>query len=242
MSIKRTSIVLGIVCAILVFAIFTQIRTVNDSKTIVSQGFAEEDNLRDEVLTLQDEYDRLYEEFQKEEKELENIRKEVTKNDTQAEALENELNEMNKLLGLTELTGEGVKITLDDSKTASIETIGVFDDISLYLVHYIDILNVINELRRAGAQAISVNDQRVVGNTAIYCIGNVVSINGEKVGTPIVINAIGNPEQLYGELTKSEGYLQILANDGVITSINKAINITIPKYEGTYNSEYIKSK
>lgn len=241
MTKKEIGIILGTVCAVLVFAIFVQLKTISNTTTTMPQSYAE-DNLKDEVLITKENYDRTYEAALNEEKNLEAIRKKVTENDDNAKGTESELKNINDILGLTELTGQGVIVKLDDSKTASIETVGISDDISAYLVHYIDVLKVINELWNAGAEAISVNGQRIVSQTAITCIGNVISVNGEKVGAPFVINAIGNPELLYGGLTRVESYLKILERDGVITDVKKATNVVVPKYTGTYSTDDIKTK
>lgn len=241
MTKKEISIILGTVCAVLVFAIFVQLKTISNTTDTVPQTLTE-DSLRDEVLTTKESYDRIYDALLDEEKNLETIRKEVSTNSDNATDIESELKDINNILGLTDLTGQGIIITLDDNKTASLETIGITEDISSYLVHYIDVLKVINELWNAGAEAISVNGQRIVSSTAITCIGNVISVNGEKVGAPFIINAIGNPESLYGALTRVESYLKILERDGVLTEVKKSTNIFVPKYTGTYSTEYIKSK
>lgn len=241
MTKKEIGIILGTVCAVLVFGIFVQLKTISNLTTTMPQSYAE-DSLKDEVLTTKENYDRTYEASLNEEKNLEAIRKQVSKNNDNAKSIESELNNINDILGLTELTGQGVIVTLDDSKTATLETVGISEDISSYLVHYIDVLKVINELWNAGAEAISVNGQRIVSQTAITCIGNVISVNGEKVGAPFVINAIGNPELLYGGLTRVESYLKILERDGVITDVKKATNIVVPKYTGTYSTDDIKTK
>lgn len=241
MTKKEISIVLGTVCAVLVFAIFVQLKTISNTNSTVPQSMTE-DSLRDEVLTTKENYDRLYESVLREEKNLETIRKEVSENNDNAKETETKLKKINDILGLTDLTGQGIIVTLDDNKAASVDTIGVTEDISSYLVHYIDILKVINELWNADAEAISVNGERIVFTTAVTCIGNVVSINGEKVGAPFVINVIGDPEKLYGSLTRVESYLKILERDGVIVDVKKGTNISVPKYAGTYPVEYMKSK
>lgn len=241
MTKKEISVVLGTVCAVLVFAIFMQLKTIDNTTTIVPQSYMA-DNLRDEILLTKSEYDRLNDELINEENELEKIRKIVAEDSDNTKLIVSELNSINNILGLTDLTGSGIIIKLDDNKTASLETIGLTEDISSYLVHYIDVLKVINELWNAGAEAISVNGQRIVSTTAISCIGNVISINGEKVGAPFIINAIGNPESLYGALTRVESYLKILERDGIIVDVKKATNVSVSKYSGTYSSEYIKLK
>ena len=102
-------------------------------------------------------------------------------------------------------------------------------------------IEIINELKNAGAEAISVNGQRITARTAVSCIGNVVKINDQKVGAPFVIKAIGPTTMLYGAMTRAGGYAEILEIDyGVkvkIERVEKEI-IEIPKYEGVYEQNY----
>ena len=70
-------------------------------------------------------------------------------------------------------------------------------------------------------------------------IGNIIDVNGEKVGAPFVIKAIGLPEQLAG-LSRPGGYLEILKNASVGAELKKSNNITIPKYTGVINYQYMK--
>ena len=104
-----------------------------------------------------------------------------------------------------------------------------------------DVLSVINELKNAGAEAISINDQRLVSTSAIVCDGNVIQINGQKIGAPFEIKAIGLSEQL-AALSRPGGYLSILQDYGIGTEVVKSKNITIPKYAGSINYKYVKSK
>ena len=99
---------------------------------------------------------------------------------------------------------------------------------------------IINELKNAGAEAISINDQRIVPTTSISCGGNIIDINGEKVGTPFVIKAIGLPEQLAG-LSRPGGYLEILKGASVGVELKKSNNITISKYTGVINYQYAQT-
>ena len=113
-------------------------------------------------------------------------------------------------------------------------------DVSSSLVHDADLIEVINALKNAGAEAISINGERVVNTTAITCAGNIVKVNNEKIGVPFVINAIGSPEKLYGALKMLGGYISKLEDDGVGVKIEKQTSITIPKYDGVYKFEYAK--
>lgn len=117
----------------------------------------------------------------------------------------------------------------------------VAGDATNYVVHDADLLEVVNALKNAGAEAISINEERVVNSTAITCIGNVTKVNGEKVGSPFVIKAIGLTEKLNGALTMPGGYLEILKNDGVQVKVEEASEIVIPKYNGMYHFNYAEN-
>ena len=231
---KMISAVLGFMCFALTLGICVQIRTVKNSNSTVSNNY-EENNLRAEVLKYKEKYDSKYKELEKAEEELEKERQNSTQNNSELEEKEEAIKEGNKVIGLTEVTGPGVIITLSDSKK---DTSTVLNPSSL-LVHDVDVLSVVNELKNAGAEAISINDQRLVTTTSISCGGNIIDINGEKVGAPFVIKAIGMTEQLSG-LSRPGGYLEILKNASVGAELKKSNNITIPKYTGVINYQYMK--
>ena len=158
-----------------------------------------------------------------------------TENNEELENKENEIKEGNKVIGLTDVTGSGVIVTLSDSKKDASSVLNP----SLLLVHDADVLSVINELKNAGAEAISINNQRIVSTTNISCRGNIIDINGEKVGAPFVIRAIGLPEQL-AALSRPGGYLELLKSASVGVDIKKSNNISIPKYTGVITFKYAK--
>lgn len=219
------AITLGFMCFLLTFGIVLQLNTINSANSIAMQTRTE-NGLRDEVLKWKEKYDTTYANIEKSEKELEEIRLKATENDSNAVQIEEELNTSNILLGMTEVKGQGIIITLEDGTD---------------LVHDEDIIRVVNELKNAGAEAISVNDQRIVSTTSITCDGNVIMINGQKVGAPFEIRAIGNSASLYGALNRNKGYLELLEECGVYTQTQQVDDITIGKYNGVINAKYLKS-
>ena len=232
---KTISIVLGIMCFALTLGICVQVKTVRGTNSTISQNY-EENNLRAEVLKYKERYENRYKELEKAEKELEKVRQESTQNNDDLEDKEQQIQQGNKMIGLTEVTGPGVIITLSDSTKDASSALNASD----LLVHDGDILSVINELKNAGAEAISINDQRLVPTSSIVCGGNIIEINGEKVGAPFEIKAIGLPEQL-SALSRPGGYLEILKNATVGVELKKSNNITIPKYAGVITYEYAKT-
>ena len=237
----KSSLTLGIVCCILTIAICIQLKTVDDTNSTVSQTLTS-NNLRDQVLKWKEKYDKAVTDLEASEIELENIRLQSTQNDESAVKKEEEIKLDNILLRLTDVKGDGVILTIKDNNSVSLSNIGPLDNIEYYLVHAGDLVELVNDLRNAGAEAISINGQRIINSTAIYCAGNVIKVNGEKISSPIEIKAIGSPELLYGSITRPAGYIELLEQTGVIVDVKKSMNITINKYDGIINSQYIKNE
>jgi uncharacterized protein YlxW (UPF0749 family) len=103
-----------------------------------------------------------------------------------------------------------------------------------YIIHSEDIQAVINELRAIGAEAIAVNDQRVVATTAIRCVGPVVQVNSIPTnGSPVRIMAIGDPDTLVSGLTMASGVQdQYKVTDPTMFSIDKSKGMTLPAFAG----------
>lgn len=236
----QIAITLGIMCTLLAFAITLQLNTINAAVEIVGVERTE-NKLRNQVLEWKDKYDKLYSDLEKTDKELEKVRQEVTKDDSSAKEMEEELRVNNILLGLTEVSGSGVIVNLNDNQNITSETLGAYDDIRRYLIHDEDLRVLVNELKNAGAEAISINGQRVVSTTAITCDGNVIMINGQKIGAPFEIKAIGFQEMFVGALMRPGGYIEILSSDGIVASVEKQDKVTIPKYNGILDAKSIKS-
>ena len=228
MNKSKIAIILGTVCMLLTISIAVQMRTIEKATNTVGTGISDNSGLKDEFLKNQDEYNTVYKKLEEAEKKLEEVRNQATQN--------NEIKEDRKLLGLTEVTGPGFIINLDDNRQInSSEVLNVSD----YLVHEGDLTYIINELFNAGADAIAINDERITSKTSILCDGNIIRINGEMVSVPITIKAIGYPERLDYALNRPGGYLEILANAGVQVYVQKSEKITLPKYEGVYSSDFL---
>lgn len=235
---NKIAITLGIVCLILTASICVQINTVKSTNSTVAQTFTE-NNLRDEVLKWKEKYDNISAQLDNSEKELSKIREKSTKNDSSSLAKEEEITLNNNLLGKTNLIGQGVEVTLKDDPNATRENIGKFDDISEHIIHDADLRYIVNELKNAGAEAISINGQRLVNITAITCIGNVIKVNDEKITSPFTIKAIGLSESLAG-LDRPGSYIELLREKGIVVTIKKSSSIEIPKYSGAISSKYMK--
>ena len=242
MNKKVISLILGLMCMLLSYGIAAQIKTINGTGSTMSTN-AKENELRDAVLKSKEKYDNLYRELEEAENELEAERTNATQNNTELTDLENEIKNGNKVLGLSEVTGNGLIITIDDNQDISLNN--WLADPNLLLVHDTDLISVVNELKNAGAEAISINEQRLITTSAIECDGNIIKVNGEKVGAPFTIKAIGLPEVLIN-VDRFGGYLDYLRDTRYLkVSVERMTDkktITILKYTGIIKFQYAESK
>lgn len=229
---KEVAITLGVMCFVLVYGIFTQLKTTQNLSSTAGSTYRE-NGLRDEVLKLKEQYDRTYAELEKQEEQLEKERQvSISDDDTSVEKQE-ELKNINTYLGLTDVEGEGVIITLRDNTTSIISSAN-------NLVHDVDLRAVVNELKNNGAEAISINEQRIVPTTAITCAGTVIQVNDEIVGSPFVIKAIGK-KNMINNVMRSGGWLELLTEYGISVEVKKSDNIKINKYNGVLTDKYIET-
>lgn len=151
-------------------------------------------------------------------------------NATTDQQLRNELkkviDDLRVRAGSTAVTGPGIVIIIDDTKLSSQNPPDI--NINPLLTHDVDLLQVVNELRSAGAEAISLNDQRVAGTTAIRCVGPAIKVNDHPVSAPFVVRAIGKPDVLYGAVNLPYGILDQLRQMNTRVEVSKREKITMP--------------
>lgn len=225
---KKIAISLGILSIIVTSGICMQYRITKEANLDGTIRLTDA-NLKKSVLQWKEKCVEANEKLNKTDNDLDSLRKKVA--DIQVnEELNKRIEKYEDILGMTDVKGPGVTVTLADNNNnknnqnsfASINT-------SNYLVHDGNLISVVNELKAGGAEAISINDKRVTDKTAITCAGNVIQVNGEKVGSPFIIKAIGSKDLLYGELSKNGGTIYKLKKYGVITEIKKEDYIEIQK-------------
>lgn len=233
----QIGIALGLMCVLLTSAIAVQLNTIKEATKIVGTPYAQSE-LREEVLREKDEYERLYKELEEKEEELERVRQETTKENTRLKELQQDLDNTNKLLGLTEVTGSGIILILRDNDGSKVKELS--GDLNKALVHDVDLREIINELKNTGAEAISINGQRIIGGTAITCSGAIITLNGVKLNSPFEIRAIGNPNTLAG-ITRVGGYLAYMEDKGINAEFSGPTTVTVPKYTGVNNPKYMKN-
>jgi uncharacterized protein YlxW (UPF0749 family) len=140
------------------------------------------------------------------------------------------------LTGLTPLIGPGIVVTLNDSKNAMEQG----ENPANGIVHNEDLLKVANELNAAGAEAISINGNRLIATSEISCAGPTILINKNRVTPPFEIAAIGNPDQMIAALEMRGGILETIRFFGLESNIVKKEEVSVPAYTGSLDFKYSK--
>ncbi|KGF07875.1 hypothetical protein HMPREF1634_02905 [Tissierellia bacterium S7-1-4] len=139
-------------------------------------------------------------------------------------SLQNELKELKILSGEYDIKGEGIVIMIDDSKNED------YKNTNLGIIHDIDIMIILNELKAAGVDAISINDVRVMGDSEIKCMGPTVKVDGHSKATPFIIKAVGDMEMIYNIMSDKNSYINLLETTYYMdVKVKKNKNIIIPK-------------
>ena len=150
--------------------------------------------------------------------------------------LRTELDRARLLAGITPVRGPGLIITLSDSKRSPVHG----DDPTLFIIHDEDILELVNVLRAAGAEALSVNGERLLASTEIHCAGPAISINNTRVAAPFEITAIGNPATMESSLRMRGGIVETLGYFGMEIAITQHTTLEVPGFTRPLRFEWAK--
>ena len=134
------------------------------------------------------------------------------------------------------IEGPGIIISMNDS----LSEVGENENPQWYLIHDADILEIINVLRDAGAEAISINDERVTASSNIKCGGPTINIDGKRHAVPFVIKAIGDPQKLEASSMAPGGYIDLMEYYDIRIIIQKVDKLTINAYDVKYKLNYQK--
>ncbi len=224
----KISIVLGIISIFLVSLMGVQIKTIKKTD-ITALETMQEDELRNEVLSLKEKNDELKAKISGNEEKIKEYNETLNNNQKAGELLNSELREYEEKIGLTDVTGKGVIITLTDNGEQSYS--------------YSNLVDYINELKYAGATAISINDYRIITTTEIVEISKkYILLNGDqRISSPYIIKAVGDKEKMLEVFNlKDEGYIDLYKSAGYNVQIEGSDNLTVNKYSKEINFEYIK--
>ena len=187
---------------------------------------------------LQKQVDDLQRTVQAQQSQITKYENGASSNSAEVRAVSSDLKTAKFMAGLTAVQGPGVIVTLSDSKKPM--PVDLPPSISPpNIIHDIDINQTVNELKQAGAEAISVNDQRLVATSAVRCAGPTVYVNNTQSATPFVIKAIGDPKTLQAALNIAGGEAdQIRQYDSAMFNVQPAKRLVVPAFSGVTQPKY----
>ena len=168
-------------------------------------------------MQVQTKYEEVEEKLADTQNKIDEYKAKIDSNEQASELLDKELEQTNLLVGKTAVTGEGIIVTLEDNSEKSIVAS--------------DLRTLINELKLAGAEAISINGKRIVNMTEIVDVNGFILINEERVISPYVVKVIGDQTYLSSALSlKVSGYIDSYQKLGKTVKMTKEKSIKIEAY------------
>ena len=159
------------------------------------------------------------------------------KEDAVIDGLLSETEKYRLITGAVDVHGPGIIITIKDP----VVTDEYQDDISIITYHYEELLSLVNKLKEAGAEAISINDHRIVQTTEISLAGQNININGSATAPPYYIKAIGNPTTMENAISIRGGIVETLKkNYNLTVDISTYEDLVVPRYNGVITFRYAK--
>jgi uncharacterized protein YlxW (UPF0749 family) len=142
--------------------------------------------------------------------------------------------------GTVAVQGPGIMAVFDDSTVRSIPE---NEDPANYILHEYDLRDIVNSLWIAGAESISINGERIVSNTSLYCVGTTIIVNTTRLSPPYEIHAVGDPEVLATALRTSPQMEKFNLRAQIYdlpVKIDTNKNVQVPAFSGTFGFKYAR--
>jgi uncharacterized protein YlxW (UPF0749 family) len=145
--------------------------------------------------------------------------------------------------GVTALAGPGITVTLDDAPPQAgggLPTGATADDL---VIHQSDVQGVVNALWAAGADGVAIMGQRLIGTSAVICVGNTLLLQGRKYSPPFIVTAVGSATQMRQQLSASYEVqlLKRAVNDyGLTYQVADQRQVSLPAYDGPLVMQYAR--
>ena len=218
------TIIIGIVAALLVTSILLQFKTVDETTNADVEGLRDTE-LKSQISSYKSKYNEVASQYQNNIAKIEEYTKSATTSTESTNLIKSEYQKSNELLGLTDVKGEGIIITLKDVGENKYSSE--------------DLRSLVNELKYAGAEAISINGNRIINLTDIVTLNE----SRARLSSPYVIKAIGDRKYLSSTLnTKTTGFVDLMKSNGLEVTIEESNKIEIDKYQGEIKSNYLKEE
>lgn len=223
------TITIGIACFALAMIMFMQFKIVNETD-ITSIETMREEELRTELANWKEKYEEVEQQYEEVEEKIEEYKNKKESDIETATLIQEELEQARALIGKTDIEGEGIEIIIKEAENVDFSAIKASD-----------LLSIVNSLRAAGAEAISINEERILNMSDIVDINNTfIKVNSQRILAPYVIKAVGNKSYLESALLGLGGYAEQLRNIGHDVKITQMDKVLIKKYNSEIDYKYIK--
>ncbi|MCL5774113.1 MAG: DUF881 domain-containing protein [Firmicutes bacterium] len=229
-SILITSLLLGVIIAV-------QFRTQSNMNFPFSRQRQEVGQI---VQQLEQERNKLQAEVEESRKRLDGFEKKASLVSTAIKSMKKDMETAKMSAGLLPVEGQGLTITLVDSNKRPRQS----EDPWFFIVHDVDLQLIVNELWASGAEAISINEQRLITSSSIRCAGPTILVNSVRLAPPYLVKVIGPAPTMEAALKMPGGLMDTLAPsilNGVQIKIKRAEKISLPAYSGSMIFKYANS-
>ena len=206
------NVTIFLMCIVLTCVMSMQFKTARQTNLTDIKNM-NEDELKSEIVVWQKKYNEISKKLENVKGTIEEYQSILQNNQETSKVLDKELNNLEKLVGVTDVQGDGVVLTLEDNEEQGITAS--------------TLLNLVNELKYAGAEAISINNIRIVNSTDIVDVNYIIQIEGQKISSPYIVKCIGNQEYLSNNLNAKDGYLHTYTESGISVKMELQNNIKI---------------
>ncbi|PIC65747.1 hypothetical protein CSV79_01125 [Sporosarcina sp. P13] len=184
--------------------------------------FLQEEQYRGDLITQQERNKELTNELLEKQRKIQEFEENFSNQEENHAVLVEKARDLRLLLGVMPATGAGVKVTLEDADyDPSVQ------NPNDYIVHESHVLRVINELKIAGAQGLSINGQRINSNSYIKCTGPVIMIDGRTFPAPFIIEAVGDPNVLVPAMQLKGSVIDGLVRDNIVVTLEEMKEIKL---------------
>jgi len=237
---KNKGILLVGVIALIIGLLFTiQVTTNRGTDKGGLVPLAKAQDLERELKKIRTEKEQALEELRDMENKMEKIKTKKADEDYALKGMIADVEKYKVLAGAIDVHGSGVVISVrrtDPSELSASETPINWD---LNFENQA-LLNFVNRLKDAGAEAISINGNRIIAASEISLSGEHININSRPTAPPYIIKAIGNPKTIESAVSIRFGIVDVLSEAGYKVKISKKKDLDIQRYSGVLKYRYAK--
>lgn len=209
-----STISISIICILLGLALSWQFQSIRNNASVVNLENQKKDDLVVKILNEQKNNENLKIKLSELQLQISKFEDASGNSDKNTKLLSDEIKNLKIVAGLTDVKGKGVVITF-----AREDSLNVADD---------DLLSILNELRATDAQALAINEQRVIDTTEVRAAGGYIMVNGRHVIPPYQIKAIVDPDNAVNALSMIGGPLEKIKLF-IDVDVKRSDDVLIPK-------------